>query len=129
MAILDGDIMEKILLLTCSILEKNFFYEPEEITKFLDVFTEDSVMELEEFEAFAEPRTLVELELNPKARLYFTCYFVSAQLRYVFINFMHFTEQELKAFENFLPSDTGDNSHDKQQSPEPERANYRKFFK
>ncbi len=120
--------MKQILEVTCSILERNFYYSNESIKRFLDLFTEDTLDELENFEAFAEQRILDELHNSYKARLYFTCYFTSAQLRYIFLNELHFTEQELKAFENFLPKYQGDKTNEKQQQPKHERANHRKFF-
>lgn len=129
MTIFDAEIMKRILQVTCTILERNFFYDSEATKRFLDLFTEDTLVELENFEAFAEPRIIDELHRSAKARLYFTCYFTSAQLRYIFLNELHFTEQELHAFENFLPKYTGDKSNEKQQPPEHKRENYRKFFK
>ena len=128
MAIFDAEVMKQILKVTCSILERNFFYDSDNIKRFLDLFTEDTLVELESFEAFAEPQIIEELHSNYKARLYFTCYFVSAQLRFIFLNELHFTEQELKAFENFLPKYTGENNG-KQQSPKRERTHYREFPK
>jgi hypothetical protein len=128
MTIFDANVMKSILEVTCSILERNFFYDTETIKRFLDLFTEDTIVELDNFEAFAEPEVLEELHNSPTVRLYFTCYFVSAQLRFIFINELHFTEQELKAFESFLPKYTGE-KNDKQQPSKPKRTHYRKFFK
>jgi len=128
MAIFDTEIMKQILMVTCSILERNFFYDKNSLQRFLDLFTEDTLVEIDNFVAFAEPHILEELHHRYKARLYFTCYFVSAQLRFIFLNELHFTEQEIKAFENFLPKYTGE-KNGKQQSPKRERAHDRKFPK
>jgi hypothetical protein len=128
MTIFDANVMKSILQVTCSILERNFFYDSETIKRFLDLFTEDTIVELDNFEAFAEPEVLEELEYNATARLYFTCYFVSAQLRFIFIDKLHFTEQELQAFESFLPKYIGE-KNEKQQPSKRARTHYRKFFK
>lgn len=128
MAILDEDITKKILQVTCSILERNFFYDGDSIKQFLDYFTDDMVEELDYFVQFAEPQILQELETSYKSRLYFTCYFVSAQLRYIFLNKLHFTEEELHAFENFLPRYTGENN-EKHRPSKHARTHDRKFFK
>jgi hypothetical protein len=129
MTIFDPTVMKKILEVTCSILERNFYYDSEALKRFLDLFTEDTLDELESFEAFAEPHILYELHNSYKARLYFTCYFTSAQLRYIFLDKLHFTEQELKAFETFLPKYQGDKTNEKQQPPKHKRTDNRKFFK
>lgn len=127
MAIFDSEVVKAILGVTCSILEKNFFYDKEAISHFLNAFTEDTVIELNNFEQFAEPEIIAELHRGGKPRLYFTCYFVSAQLRHVFLNELHFTEQELYAFENLLPKYTGENYEKRQ--PKFEGTHDRKFFK
>jgi hypothetical protein len=129
MAIFDSTVVKQILLVTCSILEKNFFYSKEAIQDFLDVFTEELGDELENFEMFAEPDILDTLHRGGKPRLYFTCYFTSAQLRYIFLNHLHFTEQELHAFENILPKYTGETRYEKQQQPQHKGTDNRKFFK
>jgi len=128
MLIFDTEIMKQILTVTCSILQKNFFYDGDNLQRFLDFFTEDTLVEIDNFVAFAEPHILEELQNSHKARLYFTCYFVSAQLRFIFLNELHFTEQELKAFENFLPRYIGE-ENGKQQPPKRERTYNRKFLK
>jgi hypothetical protein len=123
----DPEVMKQILTVTCDILQKNFFYEEESLKRFLDLMTDVLGDELDFFYYQAEPAILDELLSDRQARLYFTCYFVSAQLREVFIHDLHFTEQELYAFESILPKYTGV-YHEKQQSKH-KRAYYRKFFK
>ena len=128
MAIFDAVIMKQILQVTCMILERYFFYDSDSVKRFLDEFTDDTIVELDNFGMFAEPHVLEELHNSDKARLYFTCYFVSAQLRFILINKLHFTEAELRAFENFLPEYTGENNG-KQQTSKRERTYNRKFPK
>jgi hypothetical protein len=121
------DVMKQILSVTCDILRTNFFYEEESLGRFLDLMSDVLGEELDFFQYNAEPAVLEELYCDSEARLYFTCYFVSAHLREVFIHDLHFTEQELHAFESILPKYTGV-YHEKQQSKH-KRAYYRKFFK
>jgi hypothetical protein len=127
MSYLDPAILKAILQVTCSILEKNFFYDKETISVFLTKFTDDTIQELELFEQSTDPEILYELETDPKARLHFTCYLASSQLRHIFLNELHFTEQELNAFDNILPKHTGENYEKRQ--PKHKRTSYRKFFR
>lgn len=115
MTILETDVMKGILLVTTSILRQNFFYEDEILSKFLCGFTAEIQQELSRFQASAEFGVLDELHNNRKARLYFTCYFISAHLRDFFLHELHFSEQELIAFENLLPKYTGDFDYDDKQ--------------
>ena len=119
--------MKEILTVTCSILQANFYYEDESLKEFIGVFTNDISNELLFFEANAHPETLEKLHKDGKARLYFTCYFVSAHLRDIFINKMNFTEQEIHAFENILPKYTGEIRH-YEAKPKHKRTHHRKFF-
>lgn len=119
--------MKEILQLTCGILRNNFFYSDESIEVFLDVFTEEIGEELEFFACNAAPDVLEKLQENKMARLHFTCYFVSVHLRDIFIHRLHFTEQEIRAFESILPKQTGEKRHETQSRHE--RTYYRKFFK
>lgn len=115
MTIFETEVMKGILLVTGSILRRNFFYEDEALSSFLIGFTDEIKQELGLFQAYAEYGILDELHKNRKARLYFTCYFVSAHLREYFLEHLNFTEQELVAFENLLPKYTGEFSYgDKQ---------------
>lgn len=127
MAIFEPIVTKQILGVTCSVLQKNFFYENENITSFLDDFTADLGQELSNFELLAHESIIYELHNDKMARFYFTCYFVSAHLREFFIHKLHFTEQELHAFESVLPKYTGER-YEKQQSKH-EGTHDRKFFK
>lgn len=127
MRILDFSATKTILEVTCDILEKKFFYDKDALSRFLNVFSDEVSEEIEVFLDNAYPETLDELERSYRSRLYFTIYFVSANLRQILLYHLHFTEQEISAFENFLPSYTGER-HGKQQS-QSQRTDYRKFFK
>ena len=128
MAIFEPLVMKEILKVTCSILQRNFFYEEESLKNFLDIFTYDISNELLFFEANVEQRILDELNSDKLARLHFTCYFVSAHLREIFIHKLHFTEQEIYAFESLLPKYTGDKKRNETE-PKYTRTHHRKFFK
>jgi hypothetical protein len=127
LAIFEPVLVKEILNVTCSILRTNFYYEDESLDDFVKIFTNDISTELLFFEANAHPETLDKLHEDNKARLYFTCYFVSAHLRDIFINKLHFTEQEIYAFENILPKYTGESRRYETKS-EYKRAHHRKFF-
>jgi hypothetical protein len=129
MLIFDRKITGQILSLTCSILRENFMYDDEFLKEFLDDFKDYLGEELDIFEEYAEPRILLSLKYDGKARAYFTCYFVSAHLREMLINRLHFSEQELQAFESILPKYTGEQYHEKYEQPKAKRTHYRKFFK
>jgi hypothetical protein len=101
---LDRKALEEILLVTCSILKKHFFYDEESIGRFLHVFESVVECELECFDHWASEEVRIQLQFDRKARFYFTNYFVSANLRNVMIHYLHFSEFELQAFENFLPN-------------------------
>lgn len=101
--ILDRMVLEEILMITCLILKKYFFYDEEGITRFLHVFTDSMEFELDCFDQWAEKEVQIQLQYDPKARFYFTTYFISANLRNVMIKHLHFSESELEAFDNVLP--------------------------
>ena len=112
MAIFDRLTMKEILQVTCAILHKNFFYDEECLARFLDDFTDDICEELDLFEIHAARNIINELRFDQLARVHFTCYFVSAHLRHTFIHKLHFTDQELHAFESILPKYTGENRYE-----------------
>jgi hypothetical protein len=127
--IFDRTITRQILGLTCDILREKFFYDNDALKNFLHIITGVLGEELEFFEENAREDVLDELYRDKVVRLYFTCYFVSAHLREVFIHDLHFTEQELKAFEAFLPKYTGEANYEKQQQQSKcQGTYYRKFF-
>jgi hypothetical protein len=126
--IIDKTALKQILEVTCSILINKFFYEPETVIEDLNYLGDYLSEELEIFQAVADEDFILELENDKVVRLYFTCYFISTHLREFLIGELHFSEQELKAFENFLPK-IGESRNEKHQpQPKHERAYYRKFF-
>lgn len=120
MTIYDPTTMKEILTITCSILHKNFYYDEESIHQFIDNFIEKIAEELEYFRRSSENKIIDKLHNDKMARLYFTCFFVSTHLRATFIQDMHFSEQELHAFESILPKYTGEPYHEEQ--PKCKRA-------
>lgn len=102
------ELKKKIIQITCDILKKHFFYCDDSLCRFLNGFHDCFSEELAYFEDNADLDTLEELEFDPMARLHFTCYFTSCNLRHALINEMHFTNQELYAFESILPKYTGE---------------------
>lgn len=128
MAIFEPIVMKEILGVTCSILKKNFFYEDETLGEFLTDFIDIASDELLLFEASANQEILDTLNDDYRKRLHFTCYFVSAHLREVFIHRLHFTEQEIYAFESLLPKYTGEYNRDENKQSKYKRAHHREFF-
>lgn len=120
-------VMKDILRVTCSILRENFFYDNESLGNFIDEFTKEVSAELAFFQEYANAEMLGRLETDATARLHFTCYFVSAHLRDIFIEKLHFSEPELYAFESLLPKYTGERKYETYSKHQG--ANHRKFFK
>lgn len=127
MAIFEPTVVKEILKVTCDILHNNFFYDDSDLNWFLHTFTEEIGRELTNYEIFGDPDIIADLNTDPLARLHFTCYFVSFNLREIFIDKMHFSDQELEIFDSILPRYTGEKPNEN--NPKHKRANYRKFFK
>ena len=127
MHILDLQATKTILQVSCDILEKKFYYDSDALSRFLNIFSHEVGEELQRFMEHAYDETLDEICSSRKTRMYFTIYFVSANLRFILKSHLHFTEQEIYAFENFLPKYTGER-HGKQQ-PKYQRTDNREFFK
>lgn len=100
---LDQAIIKEILMLTCDILHNKFYYDKDALARFLEKIERKIVHDYKGFADYADQETLTELKYSFLARKYFTCYFVSANLHDVMVEQLHFTEQELNAFEAFLP--------------------------
>lgn len=107
MTIYDPYVMKDIIKLSVKILQANFYYDEENIGRFLDIITAEIAKGLVYFEQNGEQEILDELKRDKIARIHFTCYFTSANLRHVFLDKLHFTEQELVAFDNILPKYNG----------------------
>lgn len=103
---LDRIALEEMLTVTSLILQKYFFYDEESVSRFFHVFTDEMERELICFESEASLETRIQIKHDRVARLYFTIYFASFQIRRVLINYLHFTEAELKAFENLVPKNS-----------------------
>lgn len=105
--LLERTILKEILYTACLILKKHFFYDEESITHFLDDFTNEMIFGYGCFDEKADEETRLRLKYDRKARALFTNYFASANLHDILINYLHFSEQELEAFENILPRYAG----------------------
>jgi hypothetical protein len=101
---LDLTIMRKILELTCEILEHHFYYEKETICRFLDAMENRVLQEVKDINDWISNEEVKELIEDKTSRMYFTCYFISANLRDTLVKDLHFSSQELHAFEAFLPA-------------------------
>jgi hypothetical protein len=112
--IYNSNLLKEMLRITCSILGEYFYYDKKEIKPFLDDFADDFVDDLTEFMQTADPEIIDELKRFSKSRFYFTCYFTSEILHRNLVEKLHFSEQELLAFENILPKYTGERSYAKQ---------------
>jgi hypothetical protein len=119
--------MKELLHVTCTILKDNFYYDNDALDRFLYTFKEHMTVELIEFGLNTEREVLAELHHSYRARWHFTCYFISAHMREIFLHTMHFSEQELFAFDNILPKYLGAKQDEIQ--PNYERENNREFFK
>lgn len=106
--IFDPTMMKSLVRITCMILRENFFYSEEQLAKFLQIFTEDAGNDLNYFEEYGDEDIIDELRHDLLARLHFTCYFTSVHVRQIFLNKLHFSEQELQAFQNILPKYLGE---------------------
>lgn len=101
--LLNKGILQDIMMVTCSILQNNFFYDQDSLARFIDIFTDELEFEYACFQDEANHEMKLRLKHDKKARNSFTTYFVSAHLRDILIDYLHFTEMELEAFDNILP--------------------------
>jgi len=107
MVIYDQKTLKDITMVAVSILKRNFFYEDDIIARFINDYTNMIGDELNYFTLHADTDILDEL-LNVKiARIHFTCYLASVNLRHIFISKLNFSDQELFAFESILPKYIG----------------------
>lgn len=120
--ILDRQTLKEILQLTCGILHHHFFYEKKTVAIFLSEFTDVLQNEIRGFINSVETEILDDLLTYRAARFYFTCHFVSTHLRKTLIEKLHFSEQELYAFENVVSKYTGDMPDEK--STKHKRTHY-----
>lgn len=118
MTIHEPVVLKEILEVTCAILHNNFYYDREYLEWFVDTFSSELAKELHLFERCGNQDMVAKLHRNEDARVQFTCYFASANLRRIFVEKMHFSEQELKAFETILPRYTGEKCHEAKQKCE-----------
>jgi hypothetical protein len=123
--VLDREILHNIMTVTCSILQNNFYYCEDVLIRFVETFADVLEDEMEALDEWIDRDFKMTMKYDGLARKEFTCYFVSAHLHDVLVYDLHFTDQELDAFENILPKYTGVTDDTKQRS---QRAHYRKFL-
>ena len=121
MILLDKQIFKGIFETTKSILKNNFFYDPESLAAFCDVFTMKMVDEYCLFEQQADIEFKQKLKYDQYEKRMFTRMFMSFYLYELLVQYLHFSEPELDMFENILPKFAGVN-HVKYESDE--RASY-----
>jgi hypothetical protein len=124
---LDLALIREILMISCTILKDNFFFDDDALVKFLNQFQLKVVDEYIRFEETCDEQFKDELENDFLLQGYFTSYFTSLQLQRVMINDFHFEEIELRLFENILPKYIGEKRHDTK--PSDQRTDYRELFK
>lgn len=119
--VLDREILQDIMTVTCTILQNNFFYSEPVLSRFVDTMADVLGDEMEALDEWIDQDFKMTMKYDRLARKEFTCYFVSDHLHDVLVYDMHFSDQELDAFENILPKYTGVTDDTKQRS---ERARY-----
>jgi hypothetical protein len=80
----------------------------ERIAWFIQTLTDEMANDIDGFEKHADKEILDELRHDSLARLHFTCYFTSVHIRKLLLEGLHFSEQELQAFESILPKYIGE---------------------
>jgi hypothetical protein len=119
--VLDRQILQNIITVSCSILQNNFYYSEDVLIRFVDTLSDVLADEMEALDSWIDLDFKMSMKYDVLARKEFTCYFVSSNLHDVLVYDMHFSEQELDAFENILPKYTGVTDDTK---PRSERARY-----
>jgi hypothetical protein len=123
--VLDREILQNIMSVTCSVLQNNFYYSEEVLNRFVDTLADVLGDEMEALDEWIDHEFKMTMKYDKMARKEFTCYFVSAHLHDVMVYDFNFSDQELDAFENILPKYTGVADDTKQRS---QRTNYREFL-
>lgn len=101
--VLDRRIVQRILEISCLILQDYFFYSEEALLSFLTTFEKFMAQEMAFLLDNAADEFLIELRCVPQSRKEFTCVFISSNLHTVLVEHLHFSQAEIKMFEDFLP--------------------------
>lgn len=121
MTYLDLKIFRGIITITLTILKDNFFYDDDCLRRFIKKFYEVIEFEYLKFSNTIDDEIRDYLENDWAGRKDFTSYFVSYHVSNILVEFLFFSEQELKLFENILPKYIGANN-DKNVEQGNERA-------
>ena len=105
--LIDVESTKVMLRISCSILQDTFFYDTASIERFLHIFGDVMANEIIEFQEWADDDFLAELNTNPQSKMFFTCYFVSVNLRHIFVNHLFFNETELEIFDSYINKYSG----------------------
>lgn len=114
MSIIDAALIKSIVKITCSILHCNFYYSIEKIGWFIERITDDMANNINDFELNGDKEIIAQLRRDSITRLYFTSYFTSVHIRQTLLDGLHFTEQELQAFESILPKYIGEPHYERE---------------
>lgn len=107
MFLMDRETLVGILNITRSILLDYFYYSPESLAGFFQYFQDFMVKEYLDFYEEAEHSYKMELKYDWQARKELTNYLSSFGLHRSLVDVLHFTDEELYAFENLIPKCTG----------------------
>lgn len=121
MFLMDKETMVGLLNICQSILLDYFYYAEECLEPFFKYFQEYMIDEYVTFYDGADYSTKMELKYDWQSRRNFTAYLMSKGIHRSLVDILHFSDEELNAFENLIPKYTGVH-HDFKQSIE--RANH-----
>lgn len=107
---LEIGLLEQIIRITCSILQKNFFYDNDDIRRFLDYYQDRLAWEYQKLDDVADADFRADME-DYDTKRYFTSYFASYHLHDTLVEDCYFSPEELDLFENILPKYTGEKEH------------------
>lgn len=107
MFLMDKPTMTTILTITQTILLDYFFYSPECLDPFLKYFSDFTVSEYINVYNDSDYSFKMEIKYDWEARKEFTSYLMSHGIHRSLVDILHFTDEELKAFENLIPKCTG----------------------
>lgn len=107
MFLLDALAKRQMFQMAADILEQIFFYEEDEIDKFLEIITIKLNHEYAHLIQYADDETLLYLKHDLMGRAKFTRYLVSFYLFDTLVHDFFFNEKELQIFDNLLPKLNG----------------------
>lgn len=125
--LIEFNLLEKVMRITCHILQNNFFYDEGSLARFLNNYHERVETAYKELEDNADKYFRNQMNCDKNARKSFTAYFASSHLHDTLVQDCHFSDDELYHFDNILPKYTGVTKDGIK--PSEQRTNYRELFK